>query len=74
MGFKPTGSLAEARINWLGLPGLGFLEQSWVIFHGILHQGDQILVKPEMASARIQDGGMFALSCPVTLQLPYYIP
>lgn len=31
----------------------------------IFHQGDKSLVKPEMASARIQDGGAFALSYPV---------
>ena len=34
----------------------------------ILHQGDQIPVKPEITSARILDGGSSALSSPVILQ------
>lgn len=42
------------------------IEYSWVIFHGIIHQGNQILVKPEIAAARIQDGGNSGLSCPVS--------
>ena len=33
---------------------------------GFLHQGDQIQVKPKMASARIQDGGTSSWSCPGT--------
>lgn len=41
----------------------------WVIFQGILHRGDQILVKSEIVEARIQDGGTSALSCPVTFCL-----
>ena len=49
---------------------LGFLEQGWVmvIFYRVLHKGAQILVKPKMASARIQDGGISALPCPITAQ------
>lgn len=37
-----------------------------MVFPGILYQGDQILVKPEASSARMQDGGTSALSWPVT--------
>lgn len=35
----------------LGHLDLGFLEYGWVIFHKILHQGNQKLLKTEMASA-----------------------
>lgn len=52
---------AQAKLN------LGLLEYSWVIFHGIFYQGDEILVKPEMVSATTQDGGTSALFCPVTI-------
>lgn len=37
-------------------------EYSWVIFHGINHQGNQILVKSEITPARIQGGGNSGLS------------
>lgn len=33
---------------------------------GILDQGAQILDKPEMTAAKMQDGGSSALSCPVS--------
>lgn len=35
---------------------------SWEIFHGILYQGDYILVKHKIASGRLQAGGNPALS------------
>ena len=48
---------SRSKDNW----GISVLDP-WVVFQGILHQGDQILVKPEMASARIQDGGTSTVS------------
>lgn len=42
------------------------IEYSWVIFHGINHQGNQILVKSEIATAGIQGGGNSGLAYPVS--------
>ena len=33
--FTEASSLTEAEINQLGCLELGFLDQSWVIFHGL---------------------------------------
>lgn len=37
-----------------------------MLFHVVLHQGDPILVNPEMPLARREDGGISALSYPIT--------
>lgn len=51
--------------------GTSWPQFPWVVFHRILHQGDQILFQPEVTSAGIQDGKASALSCPDTkVRLP----
>lgn len=63
--FPISRQFTEAGISWLGHSNLGFLGHRWVVFYRTLHQGDQILVKLEMASARTQDRGTSTPSCPV---------
>lgn len=46
------------------------IEYSWVIFHGINHQGNQILVKSEIATAGIQGGGSLMSKIPLRC-MPY---
>lgn len=60
-----AGSVTEAMLD--GASYLRFPEYSWVNFIGILHQANQILVKPEVTRAGKQDGGTSALSCPYNM-------